>query len=63
MTDWRRVLLDLAPHLSMAQIAKKSGVSRHIVYHLVEGRVREPRHSDGVKLLELHGLYKPGTNA
>jgi len=55
MIDWQKVVLDLRRTMSCRAIDKKLG--RHLDYtaKIARGEIVEPRYSDGVKLLELHG--------
>lgn len=54
MIDWQKIVLELRRHLSYRQIDKR--IDAHIDYtaKLARGEIKEPKYSDGARLLELH---------
>lgn len=53
-TNWKAVIGDLKSHgLTQAQIAEAVGVTQSAINLLNIGSTKEPRHSVGVRLLEL----------
>ena len=54
MIDWQKTVLEIRRHIPCQQVDRKLGLHLDYTAKLARGEIREPKYSDGVRLLELH---------
>lgn len=54
MTNWPTIISDLQAAHGRAELARIAGAGASTLADLATGKTKEPRHTLGVKLLQLH---------
>jgi len=62
MIDWPKVILDLNHYMTCRAISRVIGRQMDYAARIVREDIKEPRYSDGVKILELHQKLCGGTH-